>query len=311
MNLDERFDKYVYPKVWDTNSKLLFSTCRYSIQVDRITYTYPQPYIVADHSHPIFEFHYCPSGSGSVIIDGKTYEIKPRTFFITGPHVHHSQVSPKHDPTEEYTLMANIEPLKNSRTGENVMLYSDLDDILDIIVGNKAYFGEDKENAYFNIKKIYDKMYSSEKNINLSLYWLLLMQTLLSTAQNITPLQNTLKQSYYGNLDLERIRILDDVFRGYHREISQEIVAEKLKISVRQLNRIVRKHWGTTFKQKYIMSRMELATSLLERLDTLSIDEIAQKLNFSSNQYFSNVFKKYHGISPNEYRKIHKLKKEV
>ena len=44
---------------------------------------------------------------------------------------------------------------------------------------------------------------------------------------------------------------------------------------------------------------------LLEKFNNnkeLTLNEIAQKLGYSSLKYFSKVFKQYYGISPKEYR---------
>ena len=84
--------------------------------------------------------------------------------------------------------------------------------------------------------------------------------------------------------------------------MSPEIAAKKLCISVRHLNRIVERLFGMSFKQKYIQSRMHLAADLLESFDNITIDELSQKLNFNSSQYFSRTFKKFYGVSPSEYR---------
>ena len=49
--------------------------------------------------------------------------------------------------------------------------------------------------------------------------------------------------------------------------------------------------------------RMKYAAKLLENT-LLPIKEIAQKSGCSDQLYFSNMFRKYHGRSPREYRKF-------
>ena len=311
MNLDNRFDSLVYPDVWIRCPRLTFSTSRYILKLERFSYTRPQPFIVAKHAHPFFEIHYCPSGSGILTVEGKEYNIAPGSFFITGPQTLHSQISTEENPTEEYTLLLEISPCDSSvSNAENYNLYENFDNILDIIVKHKIYFGKDKYNATALLKSLQQTIGSRVGyEVHISFYWLTLMHVLLLTAQNIQPLpKNVGYLNIHTDLNYSRQGILDNIFRGYWREMSPEIAAHKLGVSVRQLNRITEKDFGLTFKQKYMQSRLDLAPMLLTDLNILSIDEIAQKLNFSSLQYFSRSFKAVYGMSPSQYRREHMQK---
>ena len=146
-------------------------------------------------------------------------------------------------------------------------------------------------------------MISGGGTMNTSEFWLDILNTFILTAKNICSLPQSLSvTSGSENLDSKRISYLDSVFRGYHDAMSPEIAAKNLCISVRHLNRIVERLFGMSFKQKYIQSRMHLAADLLESFDNITIDELSQKLNFNSSQYFSRTFKKFYGVSPSEYR---------
>jgi AraC-like DNA-binding protein len=48
--------------------------------------------------------------------------------------------------------------------------------------------------------------------------------------------------------------------------------------------------------------RMQRAVHLLEQDKTLSIDEVAERVGFSSRSHFSRAFKVHSGVSPTEYR---------
>ena len=48
--------------------------------------------------------------------------------------------------------------------------------------------------------------------------------------------------------------------------------------------------------------RMQSATQLLGMGDSLSVDEVARRVGFSSRSHFSRAFKKHCGVSPAEYR---------
>jgi len=50
--------------------------------------------------------------------------------------------------------------------------------------------------------------------------------------------------------------------------------------------------------------RMEQAKRLLLENRKLTISEISARTGFSSNSYFSKVFRKENGMTPNEYRNL-------
>lgn len=79
-----------------------------------------------------------------------------------------------------------------------------------------------------------------------------------------------------------------------HIGYSQTYIGQKFKADT-----------GRTIKQ-YITSAIieQLKNMLLAT--TLSIGEIAKELHFDSESYCSKFFKKYTGLSPSEYRSIHK-----
>ena len=58
------------------------------------------------HSRNSWELHYIVCGRGQITLNRKPYEIMANTFFITGPHVEHSQVPDPADPVTEYCIYA-------------------------------------------------------------------------------------------------------------------------------------------------------------------------------------------------------------
>lgn len=67
--------------------------------------------------------------------------------------------------------------------------------------------------------------------------------------------------------------------------------------------KLFRKTYGQTPYAYLLRQKMRVAENLL-RTTQLPCHEIAHKLKFEDPHYFSNVFKKQHGISPREYRNV-------
>ena len=56
--------------------------------------------------------------------------------------------------------------------------------------------------------------------------------------------------------------------------------------------------------------RMERAKDLLENPD-IKILDIAERLGYTDNHYFSKAFKNYYHISPSQYRNDYLKKKQI
>ena len=67
------------------------------------------------------------------------------------------------------------------------------------------------------------------------------------------------------------------------------------------LHRQFRKYLNVSPVEYFINAKMEMAHGLLLG-STLSIKEIASRLNYSSQQYFASEFKKRYGKTPGESR---------
>ena len=90
--------------------------------------------------------------------------------------------------------------------------------------------------------------------------------------------------------------------KNYGREeFSLQEAADMIGLSVPYLSRMFRKEAGCTFVDYLTNLRMRKATILLHD-DSVKIYEVSEKVGYSSQQYFSLVFKKKFGVSPIEYR---------
>jgi two-component system response regulator YesN len=87
----------------------------------------------------------------------------------------------------------------------------------------------------------------------------------------------------------------------YREELSLMDAAEYVNLSPQHLSRIFKKEMDITFIDYLTNVRIGKAIELFEE-DTIKMYEIADKIGYSSQHYFSSVFKKVIGVSPVEYR---------
>jgi len=79
-------------------------------------------------------------------------------------------------------------------------------------------------------------------------------------------------------------------------------LSDHFHISLSHISRLFTKATGTNFNEYISQLRVDLARQLMEREHWLSNQEIAERVGYNDGRYFSQVFKKHCGKTPNEYR---------
>jgi transcriptional regulator GlxA family with amidase domain len=100
----------------------------------------------------------------------------------------------------------------------------------------------------------------------------------------------------------ERLLIIEDYFESNYN-LNVACLADLLHVSVRQLNRILKKTINMSYKQKALERRMEISKNLLKYTD-MPINEIAVKVGYETLSNFSSIFRNKNGLSPSEYRDL-------
>lgn len=92
------------------------------------------------------------------------------------------------------------------------------------------------------------------------------------------------------------------ISKNYHREdISLLDAAEYVNLSPQHLSRLFKKEMGITFVDYLTQVRIGKAIELFKD-ENLKMYEIAERIGYTTQHYFSSVFKKVLGVSPIEYR---------
>ena len=106
---------------------------------------------------------------------------------------------------------------------------------------------------------------------------------------------------------VERIRHYIDT--NYEKDLSLTTLSKHFFISKYQISRLFKKQFGINYSDYILKARMEAAAVILLNFRG-KLDEAARRTGFEETSYFSKVFSKYYGVSPGEYRKKQKEKKD-
>lgn len=93
------------------------------------------------------------------------------------------------------------------------------------------------------------------------------------------------------------------------QKISLADVAQHICLSTRQVSRIIAKEYGCSFADLVANKKLTSAEMLIKNTN-IPVGEIAAQANLGSANYFYTLFKKHYGISPLQYRKRYRNKKD-
>lgn len=235
------------------------------------------------HAHKGYEIYYLRSGEKSYFIEDNVYPLLPGDFALISQYVLHKT---------------------SGKNFERVLLNFDYEDVpeslretLDTCFSKVIVHTPAKSRQY--IELLLERM-QEEYNENgvqdflVAQFTCLIMEIARFSAGKTKPTDAATRQI------LEIVRYIN---QNYAEELTVESLAERAFLS--------RSHFCRQFKKvtgfspiEYIHSmRLRSAENLLENSD-LSITEIALRSGFSGSNYFGDLFRRYRGMSPRQWRNL-------
>ncbi|MBR5542508.1 MAG: PocR ligand-binding domain-containing protein [Oscillospiraceae bacterium] len=110
--------------------------------------------------------------------------------------------------------------------------------------------------------------------------------------------ENMLMPKYNPSFD----RALSFINENLYKNLSILEISKAAIIPKSSLYKLFHTHFGCTVNEYINSKRIEEAERLLTE-ENFSVEEISERLGFSTQQYFSKLFKKAKGVSPAQFRK--------
>lgn len=236
---------------------------------------------------------YCKEGCGHVQIENRTYTLSPNQFIILPPNIMHQYEADTKDPWTIYWIHFKGSKAKNMTRGF---------DIPHSIPPSKESRIEERlnvfEEMYTTLKRGYD--IDNIAYVNLCLGYFL--ATFLFVDQYRTA---TSQSEYQGSIINWAIYYMHE---NINKLLSIEDVASYINYSSSYFYRKFRKETGVAPMAYFTQMKINKAFELLTETD-MQINQIAAMLGYLDPLYFTKVFKKVTGMSPNKYKKCHNSKK--
>ena len=163
-----------------------------------------------------------------------------------------------------------------------------------------------REGIYFVIISGYDRFEYAKKAIELKVVRYLLKPI---DKQEFIQTMDELTQKIDGKMRLEEYStnvkmILDCIQKNCSDgNFSLSVCASLIQLSESTISKLIKKEIGMNFNDALNFERIELAKQMLAKSDhKVKVSELAKACGFSSQQYFSVVFKKYTQKTPTQYQ---------
>lgn len=106
--------------------------------------------------------------------------------------------------------------------------------------------------------------------------------------------------SIHGDRVISKINAFIDA--NLHRTITLSETAKHVAKSCSTVSHLFKKKLSQSFKQHLLNKKIEKAEEYFRVKQEMTIEEVAEKVGFDDQFYFSRLYKKYRGITPSEYR---------
>ncbi|MCI9553162.1 MAG: helix-turn-helix domain-containing protein [Acutalibacter sp.] len=106
-------------------------------------------------------------------------------------------------------------------------------------------------------------------------------------------------------------KAMEYIRRNLDKELNRTQIAEMVYLSPEHLSRLFKRETGGSLSEYILTEKMRVAQSLLADTD-VPVSLVASRVGYCNFSYFSQVFKKFCGCSPVEYRaRRHKPQEEM
>ena len=248
--------------------------------------------VIPPHVHlDWFEFTYVFKGSGTIYTNDVPLEVHQGDIYISFPNEIHKLVSDNVDPLRYCFFSFNF---SNKEWAQDIMeALTKFKNLHSRVISASHY------ESYFSNSLNYINSLSSPLMDKLLEHELLALIT--RVAHRAFPSNPEYHPPKVNNFQLLSFNIANYIDTNLLTMENVFVLSEVFNYNYAYLSRCFKKCMQISISQYFNDKKLNMAKMLLA-VDSLSITEIASKLNYSSIYVFSRAFKNKYNVSPNEYR---------
>ena len=257
-------------------------------------------YNVNKHTHNYYEFYFFVDGNITMNIKGNDYQLKQGDVVLIPPHIsHYITNNDTNIPYRRFVLWVDSKYYKNvmDRFSEFKYIVTNVKDNNQYIYANDVITFNLFQTKLFNIiEESSSHNFGKEQKIIILLYDLLL--DLNRMAYDLT---HPTKQ--HTNLNLHD-NIISYIETNIEDELTLDDIADNFYVSKYHIAHIFKQKYGISVHKFITKRRLEMCKNAI--MSGLNITDIFNKYGFKDYSSFYRAFKKEFGLSPKEFKELHK-----
>lgn len=265
----------------------------------------PQDWGLDWHRNEGIEIHFLESGSMPYSQENKEMELIPNCLTITRPWEVHKVGNPNIGMGKFYWVIIDLgvrRPHQEWSWPDWVVLApSDLERLTDILRYNETILWQTNSSIRACFQRIGKTVDSDENGSNASKIRLLVNELLVLMLDMFNQEKITLNENLTDSSRSVKL-FLQELENNLLEAWTIERMAKSAGVGLTRFTHHCKRLTNLTPMRFLMMKRLELAKKVLIDNPEMSVVEVAFSCGFSTSQYFSTVFKKHEGCSPNAYR---------
>ncbi len=259
------------------------------------------------HMHPEYEIYFLMEGERYYFIENETYLIHEGTLvFISRNEIHRTGSVLNHSYHDRILISITNEWLNPFLQSLN--LWS-----LDQFFENHKVLSLDKTGRIY-IKNLLEAIaleIKAKKEGFECMIMLKMTELLLYTCRNHKDPRRIIDYRLSESGKHKKVQEITAYIRGnYQNAITLKDLSDTFFISKGYISRIFKDVTGFTITEYTNIQKVKYAQELLEN-SHFNMTQISAKAGFDSITYFEKIFKKYTGLSPMKYRKLHEQNRTI
>lgn len=237
------------------------------------------------HTHHFTELYFITKGKGEFQVENERFPVKENDLIIVSPHIEHTEFSDEEMPLEYVAISMEGMVFEFDRqfAGKNYAVYN---------------CESLKENLSFLLKMLLEEAEKESQDYAVICQNLAEILVIYLMRRQKLSLHQSVETKMSKECGVAK-RYIDS---NYMENITLDLLAELTHMNKFYLVHSFTKYTGLSPINYLAQRRIQVSLQLLSSTD-YSVAQIASSVGFSSQSYFSQVFRKELGVTPVQYRK--------
>jgi AraC-like DNA-binding protein len=240
------------------------------------------------HYHNLHELYYMAKGSTTYYIGDKIYHVEKGNFVFIPKGVLHKTDYEYNDNNERVLLSFG-----------DILFSNELQEVREELYNSRVIYVQEEQLPYFEklLQQIETEYHREDgySSLMMNLYITELLVQLCRYKYSFKPVLSGTDRAIYA--------ISKYISLHFQENISLAVLSYEFGMSESHLSRKFKAHTGIGINEYITYVRTTNAEKLLRETE-LSVTEVADQCGYSDSNYFSTVFKRIKGITPQKCRKL-------